>query len=71
MPDDPPTASMDRRERAEAARGYCEGSWEGVVNYMCIQPPCWMGSYSRAATSDEAEMQEHQVRFHHPPMTAP
>lgn len=61
---DPPTASPDRAERREAARGYRESRWEGIPNYECTTPPCWMGTYSRASTSDEADMQQHQREKH-------
>ena len=64
MPEEMPTASMDRHERREAARGYREGRWEGIANYECIRQPCWMGTYSRASTLDEAEMQQHQALQH-------
>lgn len=63
MPD-PPTASPDALERADFERGYHEATWGGRPNYECTTPPCWMGTYSRAATSDEADMQEHQREKH-------
>ena len=64
MPDDQPTASPDRAERREQARGYRESRWEGLPHYECVREPCWLGTYSRASTSDEAEMQEHQRDQH-------
>lgn len=59
-----PFASPDALERVDFDRGYREGSWSGRVNYECVDPRCWMGTYSRAATSDEADMQEHQREKH-------
>lgn len=71
MPEDVPMTALDRAERRDRNRGYREGRWAGFPNYECIQEPCWMGTYSRASTLDEAEMQEHQARFHRPAATAP
>lgn len=64
MPDDQPTASMDRAEKREMARGYRESKWAGLPNYECTREPCWLGTYSRASSLDEAEMQQHQLLQH-------
>lgn len=59
-----PLASPDALERKDMARGYREGVWAGRPNYECTDPICWLGTYSRASTSDEADMQEHQREKH-------
>jgi len=59
-----PTASMDRAEKREMARGYREQMWEGVPQYVCLREPCWMGTHSRANTFDEGVMQQHQAQDH-------
>jgi len=68
MPDektpDAPHAGPDRAERRETARGYRVQQWEGVDQYVCTREPCWMGTWSRANTFDEAEMQGHQAAAH-------
>lgn len=68
MPDEtsPPTASLDRAERRDQAKGYREQTWGGHPHYVCIKEPCWMGTYSRANTFDEAEMQAHIAEAHAP-----
>jgi hypothetical protein len=62
--EDAPTASPDRAERREMARGYREQSWDGSTQYVCLRDPCWYGTWSRANTFDEAEMQGHQAQAH-------
>lgn len=64
MPDQPPTASPDRAERRERDRGYRKQQWEGVDQYVCTQHPCWLGTYSRVSSFDEADMQQHQAMAH-------
>ncbi len=64
MPTDLPTATPDAAERKDFERGYREGVWEGRPNYECIDGRCWLGTYSRASTSDEADMQAHQREKH-------
>lgn len=65
MPDnEAPQASMDRAERREQSRGYREQSWGGQPHYVCLREPCWYGTWSRANTFDEAEMQHHQATAH-------
>jgi hypothetical protein len=59
-----PTASPDRAERREMNRGYREQSWGGHPHYVCLREPCWYGTYRRANTFDEAEMQAHQASAH-------
>ena len=65
MPDETaPTASMDRAEKREMSRGYREQMWDGNPYYLCMKDPCWMGTYSRANTFDEGEMQAHIASAH-------
>lgn len=59
-----PTAGPDRAERREQRQGYREQAWGGHPHYVCLREPCWMGTYSRANTFDEAEMQAHQASQH-------
>lgn len=66
MPTADPTDIQSREgiSKRDAERGYREGTWGGRVNYECVDDRCWMGTYSRAATSDEADMQQHQREKH-------
>jgi hypothetical protein len=65
MPDEQPiVAGEDRASKREQQRGYREQAWEGMPHYVCLRDPCWMGTYSRASTFDEAEMQAHQAEAH-------
>ena len=61
-PTDLPT--RDGTSARDIQRGYRESVWGGRANYECVDPRCWLGTYSRAATSDEADMQQHQREKH-------